>query len=85
MIAETIKAILTQAQAEIKEINDSLRQKAIQHTKERVKTTQEDLYEIEDENLTKREQREKTKELGMAKELGVSGTVLIGYKIHAYI
>lgn len=63
MIAETIKAILAQAEAEIKEINDSLHQKAIQRTKERAKTTKDDLHEIEDENLTKEEQRKKTKEL----------------------
>ena len=38
MIAETIKAILAQAKAEIKEIDDALRQKAIQRAKERAKT-----------------------------------------------
>ena len=38
MIAETIKAILAQAKAEIKEIDDALRQKAIQREKERART-----------------------------------------------
>lgn len=63
MIAETIKAILAQAKAEIKEIDDALRQKAIQREKERAKTNKESLQDIEDESLTKEDRRKKAKEL----------------------